>query len=257
MFIRLIKKEQSKLIKTAIKKAGSERKLSKLLKIPNASIYHYKFDQTALPIKRFNKIVSFLKINKKDIKIKEYLPQNWRQKLGGKKCVEVKKANGTFNKNIRQLKLLSSIRMKKWHKQMKIKNPEFYYKLQYKRFKKVGRYPMLITKNKLNVRNSFEKEVADFLYDNKIHFEYEPYININKKAYFPDFLIKDIIIEVTAWKHPNKSKLLYLKKKIKDYLSSNYKIIFFIPKQYRNFYKDIDYFIISDLETLKTKIMPQ
>lgn len=171
--------------------------------------------------------------------------------------VLLKKARNTFERDMNKLKVINSIKMKEWHKKMKSENPEFYYKLQYKRFKKIGKHPLLTTKNNLQVRNCFEKQIADFLYDNGLKFRYEPYININRKAYFPDFLVEDTIIEVTAWKHPDAFRLSYLKKKIEDYQASNYKVIFFIPKKYRNFYKEIDRFIISDLEILKTRIMPQ
>jgi len=245
MFIRLIKKEQIKLIKTAIKKAGSERKLSKLLNIPNTSFYHYKFDQTALPIKRFNKIISFLKINKKDIKIKEYLPQNWRQRLGGKKCVEVKKANGTFNKNMRQLKLLSSKRMKSWHSIMKRKEPEKYYTIQYNRFKKIGGYKYRTKKGEA-VRNKFEKEIADILINLNIEYQYEPLVRIKEKFYFPDFLINNsIIIESTMWRGVQKS--YELKNKINN-LKKKYKVFVVIPKTLYSYYKIINPNLILGLD---------
>src|SRR3989344_7663424 len=48
-----------------------------------------------------------------------------------------------------------------------------------------------------------------------------------------------------------KEWLKFFKKKIEAYLLFNYKVIFYIPRQYRNFYKAIDRFIISDLEILK------
>lgn len=257
MRIKFKKGEQKKLILFAINKAGTERKLSKLINLSKGSIYGYKHEIRTLPEERFKKLLNFLNLKEEDFAIDSILDNNWGQKLGGKAVVLSKKAKNTFNRDMDRLKQLSSIRMKKWHREMKQTNPEFYYKLQYKRFKKIRKHPFLITKNRVRVRNSFEKEVADFLYENKISFIYEPYVNINKKAYFPDFVIgNNILIEVTAWKHPDTFRLSYLKKKIKDYISCKYQIIFYIPKQYRNFYKEIDEFIISDLETLKSKIMP-
>ena len=96
---------------------------------------------------------------------------------------------------------------------------------------------MLITKNKLKVRNLFEKEVADFFYENKLNFIYKPYINIGNKAYFPDFIVGHTIIGVTAWKHPDKLKISYLKNKVINYISWVIKLFFIYQKNIGNFIK--------------------
>lgn len=256
MRIKLRKEDLAKLFFLATNKAGTEAKLSRILLIPEGSIYSYKNALGTLPKDRFDALLKFLNIDKTSIKTK-MLDDNWGCVLGGKKVVLVKKAKNTFYRDMFRLKLLSSIRMKKWHLKMKKENPEFYYKLQYKRFKKVNKYPLIITKSKVRVRNVFEREIADFLYENNIKFNYEPYLNINGKAYFPDFITNNNLIEVTAWKHPDESKILYLKNKIKNYRLYNYNIIFYIPKKYSKFYKEINEFIISDLNSLKIKLMPQ
>lgn len=259
MFIKLKKGFQKYLILQAIKKAGSERKLSLKLGIPNSTIYFYKFEKRNFTDIRFTNICNFLdipldKINKK---ILVYLPNNWGKIKGGKQSIKSQRIRGVFNSNIKKLKKLSSKRMKEWHKMMKENFTEEYYKLQYKRFRKIGNKPLLKTKANIMVRNKFEKEVVDFLFNKNLKFEYEPYLNINNKAYFPDLVVNgNIIIEVTAWKHPDLLRITYLKRKIKDYKKKGYSVYFYIPLRYRNFYKEIDKFVISDLELIPN-LMPR
>lgn len=247
-FVKLKKGYQKYLISLAIETAGSERKLASKVNIPNSSIYSYKFEKRNLTEERLKIICDFLNI--KDIKksILGYLPKNWGKIKGGKNCVKSKIKNGTFKSNIEKMRKASSKRMKKWHKEMKQNNPEKYYKLQYKRFKKIGNKSLLKTIAGIEVRNKYEKEMVDFLFNKNLKFEYEPYLNINQKAYFPDIIVNNIIIEITAWKHPDFFRIAYLKRKIRDYKKAGYTVYFYIPRLYRNFYKEINKFVISDLD---------
>jgi len=88
--------------------------------------------------------------------------------------------------------------------------------------------------------------------DCKVRFEYEPFVSINDKAYFPDFKIDNKLIEVTAWKHPNAEKLDRLTKKLTCYTKQGYDVCLFIPPEFVQYYKILDNFIISDLENLKS-----
>ena len=83
----------------------------------------------------------------------------------------------------------------------------------------------------LSVRNKLEREVAEFLESLNVDFLYEPYINVNGKVYFPDFIVNSAVIEVTAWKHPSKEKIAYLNNKIKNLELKGYKVYFFIPNK--------------------------
>jgi len=236
MFVKLIRGEQTKLIKAAIEKAGSEKNFSKLLDIPEGSVYHYKLEKRLLPLKRFKKITAFLKINKESIEIKE-LPSNWGQRIGGKKCVISKKKKGTFNIDMKRLQQIQSEKLKKWHRHMRLNNPEKYYELQYSRFKKIGGYKYR-TKSGGLVRNKFEKDVADILERMGVKYQYEPLVKINKNFYFPDFLINNsIIIECTAWKGVQKA--YKLKNKIED-LKKEYCVFVVIPKNLYSYYKVIN-----------------
>ena len=141
--------------------------------------------------------------------------------------------------------------MKQWHKEMRERFPEEYYVWQYERFKKVGRGDSNKLENKILVRNKLEKKMRDFLILNGFKFEYEPYINVSGKAYFPDFKIGNKIIEATEWKHPDKDKIMKLNKKIKDYRKQGFEVVLYIPEIFRKFYKEIECSIISELAPLK------
>lgn len=252
MFLKLKIGKQNEIINNAIVKAGSERKLCKIIGIPKGTLYMYKSGLSNIKKETLQKILDFIGLNinyyKTDI-LKE-LPDNWGRTKGGINCVKKKKDLGTFEKSIDKLRLISSKRMRMWHNYMKENFPKEYYTTQYERFKKIkGGYTHKLINN-IPVRNKLEEYIGNFLISQGINFEYEPYININGKAYFPDFKIKDRIIEVTEWCHPNSDKLIKLKNKIKDYKKRGFDIVFFIPKDIRLFYKEIGCLIISDLKNL-------
>jgi hypothetical protein len=81
MFVELKLGEQRKLVLKCIKKAGSERKLSKILSIPNLSIYFYKNELRRMPEERFIKFLKFLNLNvNSELKKVKFLPDNFRKK---------------------------------------------------------------------------------------------------------------------------------------------------------------------------------
>ena len=97
---------------------------------------------------------------------------------------------------------------------------------------------------------------GNYLFKRGYLFDYEPYININGKAYFPDFMVGNFIIEATEWKHPSILKLSNLKNKIKNYKKAGFRIVFFIPKNFRKFYKEISDSCISALPEIDHFLMP-
>lgn len=258
MFYKFKKGKQTKLINEAILKAGSERKLSKVTGIPKSSIHNLKFEKRNLSELTAEKIFKFLKISKKDVElnIAETLSDNWGRIKGGLNLIKIKREKGILDQTILNLNKASSKYMKEWHKLMKENEPEMYYVGQYEKFKKVGKGYTFVLENGTKVRNLLEKEVGDFLIKICPKIKYEHYLNISGKAYFPDFLYKDKIIEVTEWSHPGVERINYLKKKIEDYQKEGYFICFFIPKKFRKFYKELDNHIISDLLALNKFIMP-
>lgn len=258
MFYKFKKGKQKKLMQRAINIAGSERKLSKLTGIPKSSIYYLKFEKRNMSDTNTEKICAVLGIKKEDIKkdLISILPHNWGRKKGGVNLIKLKIEKGILDKTIAKLKESSSKRMKKWHRYMKKNEPEKYHIWQYERFKKIGKgYPFTL-QNGIRVRNRLEKEVGDYLIKKFPNALYEPYVNINGKAYFPDFVNGNRIFEVTEWRNPTKKKIRYLKKKIKDYIKNKYDVSLFIPKKYRKFYKEIEGYIISDLSEMDISTKP-
>jgi hypothetical protein len=243
MYVKLSKDSQENLIKEAIEKAGSFRKLSKLLKIPRSSIDRYKKSES-IPKERFEQIIEFLEKNIDEIKIEE-LENNWKQKIGGKNCVIVKKAKGTFKEDLKKAQKSGAKKLKKWHQMMKLTQPRKYYGIQNSKFKKVSRYNYKTNKGE-KVRNELEKQIADILYKLEINYEYEPLIKSNKKYFFPDFLIdKKIIIECTSWQ--GETKAYKLKDKI-NCLKKDYRVYIVIPKNLYSYYKILDNYLIKGIE---------
>lgn len=242
MFVKL--KNQKELIKKASIKAGSSRKLAKQINIPSSSIDRY-ISKGFIPRERAIKILEFIGINDFDKYIIKEVKDNFKQKLGGIKCVEEKKNKGTFERDMKRLQDMQSIKLKKWHKEMKENNPKVYYLKQYSRFKKIGGYKYK-TLNGEKVRNIFEKQVADLLYNLKLEYKYEPLVNIGKKYFFPDFLLDNkIILECTMWR--GETKAYKLKEKI-DCLEPQYKVFVIIPKDLYSYYKILDSHLISGLD---------
>ncbi len=248
MYVELDLNYQKEIVQKAVKKAESERKLSKILNIPKSSINEYK-NGRKLPLSRYKNIIKFLGIDSEIAKemIKKILDDNWKQKLGGEEVVRIKKENGTFQKNLNQLREASSLRMKKWHFEMKNSHRKRYYTIQYERFKKIGGYKF-VSKRGERVRNILEKKVADMLYNSKIDYEYEKYIDIDGKVFFPDFKINNIIIECTMW--DGKEKAYKLLERIKIMKKVNLNVFVCVPKKLENLYKPVDKFLFTDIDEL-------
>ena len=241
MYIKI--RGQKEVIKNAIEKAGSYRKLSKILEIPFSTICAYENGRVIME-KRFLRIINFLNIKKEHI-VFQKLEDNWKQILGGKNCVISKKEKGTFEIQLKKAQTKGAMEFKRWHKRMKENEPEKYYLSQYNNFKKIAGYKYNTNKGE-KVRNIFEKQVADILHKLKINYEYEPLIKANNKYFFPDFLInKNIIIECTSWK--GETKAYKLREKIK-HLKKKYKVFVVIPKNLYSYYKILDNHLIKGLD---------
>lgn len=246
MRIRFQEGKQKWLVEKAIKKAGSERKLKKITKIPNQTINQYRNEYTYISEQRLNIILNFLKLDKEKIKdlIQERLHDDWGRHKGGISLIYKHKENGTYDSYLHYLKKRAKKVFSKMHKEMKKQNPEKYYLSQYEKFKKIGKYKY-ITKRGEKVRNELEKNTADFLYSSGLKYKYEPYIFINNSAYFPDFKVGKLILECTAWRGYLKVKKL--KKKLKDFENEGFNVRFIIPPEITKFYKPFKDKIITDL----------
>jgi len=254
MFVKMHKGELKKLICAAIRRAGSERKLTKATGIPPITIYYYAHEMYNITQERFELLAKFLGISSKEIgqKEKTLLPSNWGRVKGGKNCLAKKKKNGTWKSNFDKMMKGSSRNLKAWHRKMKRERPIEYYHLQYERFKKVGAYKSVAVRGE-KVRNSLEKDVADLLYRMKLKYEYEPLVKGKNSYYFPDFKVNSLLIECSMWKGEEKAyKLLH---KINDLQKEGYLTIVVVPRQLRHFYKVLDEYLVTDIEELKEKII--
>jgi len=251
LLLKFKRGKQKELVIKAIKKAGSERKLEKITRIPKSSLYYYKNEKFNITLKRARTLAYFLSIRFKFVlnDVERILPYNWRQKKGGKERIKKCKLNGNFE----QLKKDLVNSLKRWHEEMKLSYPDIYYLSQYQKLKKMGLYRFKTLRGEI-VRNILEMEVANELFKNHINYEYEPYLRINQKAYFPDFKIGNIIIECTAWDSEEKAKKL--KEKMQNYMKCNFKTFLIIDEKVIKFYKDLNEFIIriEDIPFLHAQI---
>lgn len=240
-----IVKNQKKVITTAIRRVGSERKLAKILGVAKSAIYYYKYKNRPFSQDIFYRLTKILNLEESDIEqiILKRLNKNWKQKIGGKNCYLSKIKAGTFKKNLIKMKRASRMLHKKLKKELGRK----YYLDQYERFKKIGGYKIRTNCGEL-VRNILEKKIADILFQSGVNYQYEPCININKNYYFPDFLINDIIIECSMWRGFDKATKL--KKKIKNFEKAGYKVFVVVPNNLRKYYKSIEKYLIDENKIL-------
>lgn len=252
MYLKLKRNFLKSIVLKAISKAGSERKLAKIISISTGSLYRYKFGLSNISENNLKKFLVFLGENldyNNKITVK-YNP-NWGKVKGGINCVNKKKKEGRFFEDMKKLHKSSSVYMKKQHIFLRENFPGKYYKCQYKKFKKInGGYTHSLT-NSLKVRNKLEQDVGNFLISAGFNFDYEPYIQMDKNVYFPDFIVGNVVIEVTEWRHPSLFKLQKLRNRIENLSKNGFFVILFISLNCRKFYKEFNSFIISDLSLLK------
>jgi len=229
--IKFKKGKQKWLLNKAIEKAGSERKLKKILGIPNQSLNNYRRERTNIDEKRLNKILNFLGLNIKDIQylIEKELEENWGRNKGGIELIKKHKENGTYEDYLVYLRK---------------RGKKVFSKMQYEKFKKVGKYKYKTKRGEI-VRNQLERDTADTLYSFGLDYQYEPYMKINNSIYFPDFRIGNLILECTSWK--GYLKVNKLKKKLKDFEKENFNVRFIIPPEIKKFYKPFEAKIITDI----------
>jgi len=253
MFVKMHKGELKRMMVAAIRRVGSERKLTKATGIPSITIYYYKNEMYHISEERFKAIIHLLGMSEEEANanVECLLPTNWGRVKGGKNCLAIKKKKGTWNTNFRKMMVGSSKNLKAWHKKMKREHPVDYHRDQYRRFKKIGEYKYTANRGE-KVRNTLEKKVADFLYDNGLEYEYEPLVKGMNNYYFPDFKIDSLIIECTMWRGEEKAyKLL---DKIQDLEKADFKVIVVVPAELRRFYKALDTYLTTDFSELEKQI---
>ena len=247
MYVDLDKKVQRKLLKNAIAKAGSERKLGKIIEIPTGSMYEYK-KRRRFPYNRFKKLFDFLELSESNFRFKLIDQKEFRIKGGiavQKKYLKENRFNEIHIKMRRASSKYMKKYMKNWHANMKKQNPEAYYNLQHARFKSIGGYKFVAEKGHF-VRNKFELEIANILHSISADYEYEPMVKIPLRTMFPDFKIGNLLLECTAWKGEQKAYTLLTK--IKAFEEAGYSVRVVIPDKLRDFYKPIQKYILNPNE---------
>jgi hypothetical protein len=226
---------------TAIRKAGSERNLAKILGTHKSAVYFYKYKNRPIRKDVFFKLSELLGLEESDLSqlISKKLEKNWKQKIGGKNCYMKKIKSGKFKRNLIKMKKASSAR----HEKLKKELGKRYFLDQYNRFKKIGIYKIKTDRGEF-VRNTLEKRVADNLFQLGLDYEYEPCIKTNKNYYFPDFRVNRFIIECTMWRGSDKA--IKLSKKIDNYKKLEYKVLVVVPNNLRKFYKSIEDNLIEE-----------
>ncbi len=246
MYYKLKKEWRENLFLEARLKIGSDKNLIKEIKIVKSAFYNYKKGSRAIPEKVLLNLIEISNSKLEEENIEEKLENNWKQIMGGKNRVKKAKENGTFEIQLKKA-WRGAKGNKKWHGHMKKTNPEDYYKSQYEKFKKIGGYKFL-TLNGEKVRNKLELETANELIRHGIKYEYEPFILIDEKAFFPDFLVENkIIIECTMWRGYDKAPKL--KSKI-EVLKSKFKVYVLVPKTLNKYYQILNNHLISSLDEI-------
>ena len=97
--------KQKALIQKAVRKAGSESKLSIALNIPKGNINNLKLEKRNLSQNYAQKLCTYLGISFSSLEIETLIPKNWGQVKGGNILVQKKKAEGTFGETINRLKM--------------------------------------------------------------------------------------------------------------------------------------------------------
>jgi len=245
MFFKLKEGILKKIIEDALKKAGNIRKLEKEIKIPKSTLSDYHLEKRLINEDNLKKLEKFLDIEIKKEEIVREFSNNWKQIMGGKKGVVMKKSKGIFEEQLNTAQKSGAIKLKEWHKRMKSEHPREYHMIQYEKFKKISGYKYITNKGE-KVRNKFERDVADILNKLNIKYQYESLVNIGDRYFFPDFLIDNkIIVEATAWK--GETKAYKLKDKI-ECLKKKYRIYVVIPKNLYSYYKILNNHLILGLD---------
>lgn len=135
---------------------------------------------------------------------------------------------------------------------MRTRHPEKYHAIQHARFAK-NKQHVIPTLRGEKVRHELERDVADYLYQNGIDYEYEPTIKFGYRHFYPDFRIDNLVVECTAWQGAEKAERLNIKMMSLQRL--NYKVKVVIPEELHRFYGLIKEHILTPNE-FKSFIKP-
>ena len=199
------------------------RKLSEIFNVDWKTIRDWRDEVYSIPDSIFDKIIKeFPRLSRFKSLITVKLNDNW-----GK----VKGAHAAHKTVRKKLKTDKKYR-ERWVKKCKlgginnIKNGPI--KNWDAGFRRVGTRKVKGPKDEM-MFNEGEKNIAEFLLQMGVNYQYEPLIELNGNHYFPDFLVNNIIIERCGLATKNYFKSI--KRKFKDYKSWKGKVIIISPKK--------------------------
>ncbi len=111
--------------------------------------------------------------------------------------------------------------------------------------KKSGKRTCKGPKNETMV-NQLEKDVAYFLFSQKLEYEYEPLIKIDKKIFYPDFVVHKNIIECCYWE--SEDRWIYLSGKFQKFHKLGYNCILVSKPCCKKYFKLLPNFVKIILE---------
>ena len=211
-------KQRELLLSTKEKLGLPWRGLASTLGIGYTTLRECRDEKWSMQMDVFNKIIDACPEQKNFEKfIIERKEDVWGQKLGGFRTKQRK--HGFFNPLYKEQSVSwksagGRIGSRKWHVRMKNERPLEYHKIQYERIKKSLKYKCEFNGQKY--RNNLEVEIARFLTENHIEFEYERLLNCDNKVYFPDFIIGELVVECTFWNDVDQ-RAKELSEKIENY----------------------------------------
>ncbi len=229
-WVELARRTEFDLFSRAVQKAGSEKRLAKLVKIPSASIYEYRIHHRRIPWVRFVRLRDF--VGWGTIPFQRLSLNPFYQKGGNATTQRLLKEN-RLEKVLQKARKKAAEKLKEWHARTKETNPSLYYSIQYSRFKRIGGHKFQTQRGE-HVRNELERMVADCLCAAGILYTYEPCIHVKNRCVFPDFVIGKLALECTAWK--GNSKIPSLKRKISELTEAGFDVALVVPENLRETY---------------------
>ena len=199
------------------------RKLSEVFNVDWKTIRNWRDEIYSIPDSVFDKIINeFPQLTKFKRFITVKLKDNWGKVKGAHVAHKTVRKKLKTDKKYRE----------KWIKKCKLGGKNNIKNGPIKNwdvgFRKVSRRTVKGPKNEM-MFNKGEKNIADFLLQMGIDYQYEPLITLNGNHYFPDFLINDIIIERCGLS--SRKYFKSIKRKFKDYKSWKGKVIIVSPKK--------------------------
>lgn len=166
--LKFQKDYQNKFFLTLMKKLSiSQRKLARKLDVSRSALRHWIKERLLLPEKIFYRCVKILpELSAYKNFIIDSYPKNWGRTKGGKIRSKMK-TNLTQKLRIKGFRRANSKTVKR-----RIKGPNG--ELMY---------------------NEGERKIAELLLKHRLKYKYEPIIYLGNKYCFPDFLVKNYIIE--------------------------------------------------------------